>query len=146
MAGRPKVWTDEKLGDAKYLMEHNFSARKVGKIFGATKNAILGALYRDKVKNGYVPPLESKYARIRKYNNLITYAQTVISSDEIDYYSRDIEKNDEIDLKVLRDHLVGKVGCDKKKVYKIYFTHYGREYDRKKKKELVEIRKKYIDS
>ena len=46
-------------------------------------------------------------------NNLIEYAKTVIGSDEIDYYSRDIEKN-EIDLKILRDHLVGKVGCDKK--------------------------------
>ena len=60
-AGRPKIWTDEKLGDAKYLMEHNFSASKVGKIFGTTKNAVLGALYRDKVKNGYVPPEDSKY-------------------------------------------------------------------------------------
>ena len=78
-------------------------------------------------------------------NNLITYAKTVIGSDEIDYYCRDTEKNDEIDLKILRDHLVSKVGCDKKKVYKIYSTHYGREYDRKKKKELAEIRKKYID-
>jgi len=59
--GRHKVWTDEKLGDAKYLMEHNFSASKVGKIFSTTKNAVLGALYRDKVKNGYVPPPDSKY-------------------------------------------------------------------------------------
>jgi len=66
-------------------------------------------------------------------NNLITYAKTVIGSDEIDYYCRDTEKN-EIDLKILRDHLVSKVGCDKKKVYKIYSTHYGREYDRKEKK------------
>ena len=64
--------------------------------------------------------------------------------DEIDYYCRDIEKN-EIDLKILRDHLVGKVGCDKKEVHKIYFTHYGREYDRKQKRELAELRKKYID-
>ena len=66
MAGRPKVWTDEKLGDAKYLMEHNFSARKVGKIFSTTKNAVLGALYRDKVKNGYVPPPDSKYSKPNK--------------------------------------------------------------------------------
>ena len=77
-------------------------------------------------------------------NNLIDYAKTVIGSDQIDYYCRDIEKN-EIDLKILRDHLVGKVGCDKKEVHKIYFTHYGREYDRKKKKELAELRKKYVD-
>ena len=31
------------------------------KIFDTTKNAVLGALYRDKVKNGYVPPPDSKY-------------------------------------------------------------------------------------
>ena len=34
---------------------------EIGKVFGTTKNAILGALYRDKVKNGYVPPPDSKY-------------------------------------------------------------------------------------
>jgi hypothetical protein len=66
MTGRPKVWTDEKLNRVKDLTQHN-SAREIGKIFGKTKNAILGALYRDKVKNGYIPPLDSKYARIRKY-------------------------------------------------------------------------------
>jgi len=77
-------------------------------------------------------------------NDLITYAKTVIGSGEINYYCRDIEKN-EIDLKILRDHLVDKVGCDKKEVHKIYFTHYGREYDRRQKKELAEIRKKYLD-
>ena len=27
----------------------------------ALRNAVLGALYRDKVKNGYVPPPDSKY-------------------------------------------------------------------------------------
>ena len=32
-----------------------------------SKNAILGALYREKEKNGYVPPADSPYARIRKY-------------------------------------------------------------------------------
>jgi len=32
-----------------------------------TKNAVLGVLYREKVKRGYVPPLDSKFARIRKY-------------------------------------------------------------------------------
>ena len=77
-------------------------------------------------------------------NNLIEYAKTVIGSDEIDYYCRNTEKN-EIDLKILRDHLVGKVGCDKKEVHKIYFTHYMREYDRRQKRELAELRKKYID-
>ena len=59
---RPRgKWTDSQLSDAKYLMEHNFSASRVGNIFNTTKNAVLGALYRDKVKNGYVPPPDSKY-------------------------------------------------------------------------------------
>ena len=67
--GRPKgakVWTDEKLDRVKDLARHN-SAREIGEIFGTTKNAILGALYRDKIKNGYVPPPDSKYA-IKKPN------------------------------------------------------------------------------
>ena len=56
-----RQWTDSQLSDAIYLMAHNFSASKVGKIFNTTKNAVLGALYRDKVRNGYVPPPDSKY-------------------------------------------------------------------------------------
>ena len=56
-----RQWTDSQLSDAKYLMANNFSASKVGKIFNTTKNAVLGALYRDKVRNGYVPPPDSKY-------------------------------------------------------------------------------------
>ena len=56
-----RQWTDSQLSDAKYLMANNFSASKVGKILKTTKNAVLGALYRDKVRNGYVPPPDSKY-------------------------------------------------------------------------------------
>jgi hypothetical protein len=56
-----RQWTDSQLSDAKYLMAHNFSASKVGNILNTTKNAVLGALYRDKVRNGYVPPEDSKY-------------------------------------------------------------------------------------
>ena len=61
--GRPKgakVQTDEKLAHVKYLTKCNTSS-EIGKVFGTTKNAVLGALYRDKVKNGYVPPPDSKY-------------------------------------------------------------------------------------
>ena len=60
MTGRHKIWTDEKLAHVKYLTKCN-SMSEIGKVFGTTKNAILGALYRDKVKNGYVPPPDSKY-------------------------------------------------------------------------------------
>ena len=56
-----RQWTDSQLSDAKYLMANNFSASKVGNILNTTKNAVLGALYRDKVRNGYVPPPDSKY-------------------------------------------------------------------------------------
>jgi len=42
--GPQRKWTDSQLSDAKYLMANNFSA-----------------LYRDKVRNGYVPPADSKY-------------------------------------------------------------------------------------
>ena len=56
-----RQWTDSQLSDAKYLMANNFSASKVGNILKTTKNAVLGALYRDKVRNGYVPPEDSKY-------------------------------------------------------------------------------------
>ena len=56
-----RQWTDSQLSDAKYLMAHNFTASRVGEILSTTKNAVLGALYRDKVRNGYVPPPDSKY-------------------------------------------------------------------------------------
>ena len=60
MTGRPKVWTESKLNQVKFLMKYN-STSEIGKLFDTTKNAVLGALYRDKVKNGYVPPQDSKY-------------------------------------------------------------------------------------
>ena len=60
MTGRHKIWTAEKLAHVKYLTKCN-SMSEIGKVFGTTKNAILGALYRDKIKNGYVPPPDSKY-------------------------------------------------------------------------------------
>ena len=56
-----RQWTDTQLDDAKYLMANNFTASRVGEILKTSKNAVLGALYRDKVRNGYVPPLDSKY-------------------------------------------------------------------------------------
>jgi hypothetical protein len=61
-----KVWTKEKLNEAKKLLE-TLSTSKAGVVMGVSKNAILGALYREKEKNGYVPPFDSPYARIRKY-------------------------------------------------------------------------------
>ena len=53
---RPRgKWSDSELNQVKFLHAYN-STSQIAKIFGTTKNAITGALYRDKVKNGYVPP------------------------------------------------------------------------------------------
>ena len=58
---RPRrKWTNHELSYVKYLTKCN-SASQIGKILGTTKNAIIGALYRDKVRDGYVPPEDSKY-------------------------------------------------------------------------------------
>ena len=59
---RPRgKWTNKELNDVKCLVEHNFSTSKIGNILGTTKNAVIGALYRDKIRNGYVPSEDSKY-------------------------------------------------------------------------------------
>ena len=62
-------WTKKDLNIIKELVKTN-SSSQVGKMFGTTKNSILGLLYRDKIKNGYVPPIDSKYT-VRK--NLLWY-------------------------------------------------------------------------
>ena len=73
MTGRPKVWTEDKLNQVKFLMKYN-SMSEIGKLFDTTKNAVLGALYRDKVKNGYVPPPDSKYTgRKENYPKHLTF-------------------------------------------------------------------------
>ena len=58
---RPRgKWSDSELDQVKFLHAYN-STSKIAKIFRTTKNAIIGALYRDKIRNGYVPPEDSKY-------------------------------------------------------------------------------------
>ena len=60
---RPRgKWTDSELIQVKFLHASN-STSQIARIFGTTKNAVIGALYRDKVKNGYVPTEDSKYTR-----------------------------------------------------------------------------------
>ena len=58
--GRRRKWTNHELNQVKFLHASN-STSQIAKIFKTTKNAIIGALYRDKVRNGYVPPPDSKY-------------------------------------------------------------------------------------
>ena len=58
---RPRgKWTNQELSYVKYLSKCN-STSEIAKILKTTKNAIIGALYRDKVRNGYVPSTDSKY-------------------------------------------------------------------------------------
>jgi hypothetical protein len=58
---RPRgKWSDSELVQVKFLHASN-STSQIAKIFRTTKNAIIGALYRDKIKNGYVPSEDSKY-------------------------------------------------------------------------------------
>ena len=58
---RPRgKWTNKELNQVKFLHASN-STSQIAKIFKTTKNAVIGALYRDKISNGYVPPEDSKY-------------------------------------------------------------------------------------
>jgi len=58
---RPRgKWSDSELNQVKFLHASN-STSQIAKIFRTTKNAIIGALYRDKIRNGYIPPEDSKY-------------------------------------------------------------------------------------
>ena len=58
---RPRgKWSDSELNQVKFLHASN-STSQIAKIFKTTKNAVIGALYRDKIRNGYVPSEDSKY-------------------------------------------------------------------------------------
>ena len=59
-----KVWTQEEIKLAKELKK-KYSASQVGLYFGVTKNSIIGLLYKEKLKDGYVPAADSKYT-VRK--------------------------------------------------------------------------------
>ena len=50
-----KIWTTENLNKAKKLIKQGLTAREIGSKLGVSKNSVLGMLYRDKVKRGYVP-------------------------------------------------------------------------------------------
>jgi hypothetical protein len=61
-----RSWKKEEIDHIKKLKQ-NHSASKVGEIIGVTKNSIMGLLYRDKIRNGYTPPLDSKYTVKKNY-------------------------------------------------------------------------------
>ena len=62
--GRQMEWREEELKLAGELIKDH-TAEEVGKIFNKSKNSVLGVLYREKIKNGYVPSPSSKYTRPR---------------------------------------------------------------------------------
>ena len=62
----PHTWTKEEIEKIEKLIKTS-TAKEAGEMINRSKNAVLGVLYREKVKRGYVPPLDSKHARIRKY-------------------------------------------------------------------------------
>ena len=62
--GRQMEWKQEDLKLAGELIK-NHTAEEVGKIFSKSKNSVLGVLYREKIKNGYVPPADSKFTKPR---------------------------------------------------------------------------------
>ena len=55
-----KKWTKKEIKLAKELNQ-KYSASQVGLYFGVTKNSIIGLLYKQKLKEGYVPAPDSKY-------------------------------------------------------------------------------------
>ena len=61
-SGRQMEWKQEELKLAGELIK-NHTATEVGKILNKSRNAVLGILYREKIKNGYTPSPTSKYAR-----------------------------------------------------------------------------------
>ena len=61
-----KSWTENEMELARQLLKkHSYST--VGKMLHRSKNSVIGQFYREKIMNGYIPPLDSPYARIRKY-------------------------------------------------------------------------------
>jgi len=69
--GPQMKWKDDELKLANELIK-NHTATEVGKIFNKSKNAVLGVLYREKIKNGYTPPSTSKYTGPRMRNRFMS--------------------------------------------------------------------------
>ena len=49
------IWTQENIKTMETLHAQGLSSSKIAKQIGTTKNAVLGKMYRAKIKNGYVP-------------------------------------------------------------------------------------------
>ncbi len=56
-------------------------------------------------------------------SKLVDYALEYIGKQELECYCMEIETK-EINLKVLKQHLIGKVGCNEREVIKLYKEEY----------------------
>ena len=62
-----KKWTQEEIERAReQLKKHSYAT--VGKMLHRSKNSVIGQFYREKIMNGYTPPLNSKYTRKKEKN------------------------------------------------------------------------------
>ena len=50
---QPFKWTDENFKKALELSKTSMSMSEIGRELGTTKNAVLGKIHREKLKNGY---------------------------------------------------------------------------------------------
>jgi len=57
--------------------------------------------------------------RRKVMSKLVDYALEYIGKKELEWYCMEIETK-EIDLKALKQHLIGKVGLDEREVMKLY--------------------------
>ena len=78
-SGIEKKYTDRELDLIEKLKE-KYSYSQIGTIFGRSKNSVLGAVYRRKLKNGYKPPKDSPYTipkrRKAAYEKITKYYDT----------------------------------------------------------------------
>ena len=50
---QPFKWTDDNFKKALELSKTSMSMSEIGRELGTTKNAVLGKIHREKLKNGY---------------------------------------------------------------------------------------------
>ena len=87
-----KVWTIENLNKAKKLIKQGMTAREIGSKLDASRNSVLGMLYRDKIKRGYIPNNKSpviKNDNINKsYFTKTGERNCMMCKENFDMYSR----------------------------------------------------------
>tara|TARA_R110000765_G_scaffold272841_1_gene371495 strand:+ start:723 stop:1049 length:327 start_codon:yes stop_codon:yes gene_type:complete len=87
-----KIWTKENLNRANELKNDGLTARQIGDRLGVSKNSVLGMLYRDKVKRGYIPNGKSQVVKNdnihKSYFKKIGERNCMMCNENFDMYSR----------------------------------------------------------